>query len=90
MAHRNLWLIDMGDGTWAVCCMACRRALYRGPKPVADRVFASHRCEPVIPLSRPAGGADRPSPQPIARPQWAAPDRPQQLDECAAANQHRL
>ena len=38
MAHRNLWLIDMGDGTWAVCCMACRRALYRGPRPVADRV----------------------------------------------------
>ena len=28
MAHRNLWLIDMGDGTWAVCCLACRRALY--------------------------------------------------------------
>ena len=24
-----------------------------GAKPVADRVFASHRCEPVIPLSRP-------------------------------------
>ena len=32
MAHRNLWLIDMGDGTWAVCCMACRLALYRGAK----------------------------------------------------------
>jgi hypothetical protein len=53
MANRNLWLIDMGDGTWAVCCMACRRALYRGPKPVAARVLASHRCEPVISLSRP-------------------------------------
>ena len=66
MAHRNLWLIDMGDGTWAVCCLACRRALYRGAKPVADRVFASHRCEPVIPLSRPAEGADRPRPRPIA------------------------
>ena len=52
MAHRNLWQIDMGDGTWAVCCMACRRALYRGPKRTADRVFASHRCEPVLPLSR--------------------------------------
>jgi hypothetical protein len=52
MANRNLWLIDMGDGTWAVCCMACRVALYRGAKPVADRVLASHRCEPVIPLSR--------------------------------------
>jgi hypothetical protein len=53
MTHRNLWLIDMGDGTWAVCCMACRRALYRGAKPVADRVFASHRCEPVIPQPPP-------------------------------------
>jgi hypothetical protein len=37
MANRNLWLIDMGDGTWAVCCMACRVALYRGAKPVADQ-----------------------------------------------------
>ena len=35
MANRNLWQIDMGDGTWAVCCMACRRALFRGPRPVA-------------------------------------------------------
>jgi hypothetical protein len=30
MAHRNLWQIDMGDGTWAVCCLACRRAVPRG------------------------------------------------------------
>jgi hypothetical protein len=52
MPNRNLWLIDMGDGTWAVCCMTCRRALYRGAKPVADRVFAGHRCEPVLPLGR--------------------------------------
>jgi len=66
MPNRNLWLIDMGDGTWAVCCLACRRALYRGAKPVADRVFASHRCEPVIPLSRPRRSADRPRPRPIA------------------------
>jgi hypothetical protein len=56
MPNRNLWLIDMGDGTWAVCCMACRIAVYRGPKPVADRVLASHRCEPVIPLRRPRRG----------------------------------
>jgi hypothetical protein len=34
MAHRNLWLIDMGDDTWAVCCMACRRAV---PRPQARR-----------------------------------------------------
>jgi hypothetical protein len=53
MANRNLWQIDMGDGTWAVCCMACRLALYRGNKRTADRAVASHRCEPVIPLSRP-------------------------------------
>ena len=52
MPHRNLWLIDMGDGTWAVCCTACRLALYRGPKPIADRTLARHRCEPVIPLGR--------------------------------------
>jgi hypothetical protein len=32
--------------------MACRLALYRGPKRTADRVFAAHRCEPVLPLRR--------------------------------------
>jgi hypothetical protein len=52
MPYRPLWLIDMGDGTWAVCCMACRLGLYRGPKPGADQVFAAHRCEPVLPLGR--------------------------------------
>jgi hypothetical protein len=83
MAHRNLWLIDMGDGTWAVCCTACRRALFRGPRPVADRVFASHRCEPVIPLSRSRRGGGRPSPPPTAAP-LAAPDRTQRMNGCAA------
>ena len=52
MAHRNLWLIDMGDGTWVVCCMACRLALYRGTRHTANRVFTGHRCEPVLPLGR--------------------------------------
>ena len=52
MPYRNLWQIHMGDGTWAVCCMACRVALYRGPKHIADRTFARHRCEPVVPLGR--------------------------------------
>ena len=52
MARGSTWQIDMGDGTWAVCCMACRLALYRGNKRTADRVFAGHRCEPVVPLSR--------------------------------------
>jgi hypothetical protein len=52
MARGSTWQIDMGDGTWAVCCLACRLALYRGDKGTADRVFAGHRCEPVLPLSR--------------------------------------
>jgi hypothetical protein len=52
MARRAIWRIDMGDGTWAVCCMACRIALYRGPKPGADRAAAAHDCEPVVPLGR--------------------------------------
>ena len=53
VARGSTWQIDMGDGTWAVCCMACRVALYRGDKRTADRIFNHHRCEPVIPLSRP-------------------------------------
>jgi hypothetical protein len=32
--------------------MACRIALYRGPKHIADRAAAAHSCEPVIPLGR--------------------------------------
>jgi hypothetical protein len=42
----------MGDGTWAVCCMACGIALFRGPKSGADRAAGRHSCEPVIPLGR--------------------------------------
>ena len=49
MARRTTWLIDMGDGTWAVCCMACRIALYRGPKAGADRA-AGH---PLLRTRRP-------------------------------------
>jgi hypothetical protein len=52
MARGSLWQIDMGDGTWAVCCMACRLSLYRGDKRTADRIFAGHRCEPVVPGGR--------------------------------------
>jgi hypothetical protein len=52
MPNRTLWLVDMGDGSWAVCCLACRLAPYRGPKPQAERVFRGHRCEPVVPLGR--------------------------------------
>jgi hypothetical protein len=50
MPHRMLWLVDMGDGSLAVCCLACRLALYRGPKAHAERAFRLHRCEPVVPL----------------------------------------
>jgi hypothetical protein len=53
VARRTIWQIDMGDGTWSVCCMACRLPLYRGPKlATADRVFRNHLCEPVVPLGR--------------------------------------
>jgi hypothetical protein len=52
MARRTTWLIDMGDGTWAVSCMACRLALFRGTKAGADRAAAAHYCEPVVPLGR--------------------------------------
>jgi hypothetical protein len=52
VARRNLWLIDMGDGTWSVCCMDCRATLYRGNKQTAHREFDRHCCEPVIPLGR--------------------------------------
>jgi hypothetical protein len=53
MARRLIWQIDMGDGTHAVVCMACRLPLYRGPKlAAAERIFANHLCEPVVPLGR--------------------------------------
>ena len=53
MPRRTIWQIDMGDGTWAVCCMVCRLPLYRGRKlAAAERVFANHLCEPVVPLGR--------------------------------------
>jgi hypothetical protein len=50
VTHRILWQIDMGGGTWAICCMACLRTLYRGDKPGADRVFNRYAGEPVLPL----------------------------------------
>jgi hypothetical protein len=56
----TLWQVDMGDGTWAVCCLACRTPLYRGPKPQADRVFDTHVCEPVVPLTAPTSTTGRP------------------------------
>jgi hypothetical protein len=52
VARRTTWLIDMGDGTWAVSCMACRIALFRGPKAGANRAARGHFCEPVLPLGR--------------------------------------
>ena len=64
MARRTTWLIDLGDGTWAVSCMACRIALYRGSKAGADRAARSHYCEPVLP----SAGADRPEHGPARAP----------------------
>jgi hypothetical protein len=52
VARRPIWLIDMGDGTWSVCCLVCRLPLYRGPKAGANRAAATHSCEPVVPLGR--------------------------------------
>jgi hypothetical protein len=60
MLDATLWQVDMGDGTWAVCCLACQTPLYRGPKPQADRVFDTHVCEPVVPLTTPTPTAGRP------------------------------
>jgi hypothetical protein len=51
----------MGDGTWSVCCMACRIALYRGPKAGADHAAVNHYCEPVVPSAADAGRPDPPS-----------------------------
>ena len=56
MTRRPIWLIDLGDGTWAVSCMACRIALYRGSKAGADR--AAHRT--TANPSSPSAGAGRP------------------------------
>jgi hypothetical protein len=52
VARRPIWLINLGDGTWAVSCMACRLALYRGPKAGAEGAARAHFCEPVVPLGR--------------------------------------
>jgi hypothetical protein len=60
MLDATLWQVDMGDGTWAVCCLACQTPLYRGPKPIADRVFDTHICEPVVPLTTPTPTTGRP------------------------------
>jgi hypothetical protein len=51
MLDATLWQVDMGDGTWAVCCLTCRLPLYRGPKPIADQAFDTHVCEPIVPLT---------------------------------------
>jgi hypothetical protein len=51
MLAATLWQVDLGDGTWAVCCLVCQTPLYRGPKPIADLVVDTHVCEPVVPLT---------------------------------------
>jgi hypothetical protein len=52
MARRTTWLIDMGDGTWAVCCMACRIALFRGPRPAPTAPPPATTANPSFPLGR--------------------------------------
>jgi hypothetical protein len=52
MPARPTWMIDMGDGTWAVSCSRCQLSLYRGALRHANRVFRRHRCEPVVLVGR--------------------------------------
>jgi hypothetical protein len=85
MVRRSIWQIDMGDGSFAVCCMACRLALYRGGKAGADRVFAGHRCEPVVP-SAVGGVVGRPDRGPTRAPVWRRDPGPA-MDGCAAHRQ---
>jgi hypothetical protein len=60
MLDATLWQVAMGDGAHAVVCMACRLPLCRGPKPIADLVFDTHGCEPVVPLTTPTPTRGRP------------------------------
>jgi hypothetical protein len=48
--RRLIWQIDMGDGTHAVVCMACRLPLYRGPKLAAA---AGNGADPGLPRQGP-------------------------------------
>ena len=74
MTRRTTWLIDMGDGTWAVCCMACRIALYRGPRPAPSAPPTATTANP----SSPSAGAGRPDhvAHPGPRCGGAIPDPP--------------
>jgi hypothetical protein len=56
MLDATLWQVDMGDGTWAVCCLACRLPLFRGSHAEADPVFDTHASEPVFPFTPPKDG----------------------------------
>ena len=73
MARRTTWLIDMGDGTWAVSCMACRIALYRGAKAGADRAARRPLLRTRRSLS--AAGAGRPEHVALLGPGAAARSR---------------
>jgi hypothetical protein len=52
MPARLTWLVDMGDGTWAVSCSRCKLFLYRGQRRHANRVYRGHRCEPAVVAGR--------------------------------------
>jgi hypothetical protein len=53
MPARPTWMLDMGDGTWAVSCSRCQCSLYHGhSQRHANRVFNNHRCEPAVVAGR--------------------------------------
>jgi hypothetical protein len=82
MPNRMLWLVDMGDGTWAVCCLACRLPCTAAPNPeqsAPSTATAVSRSSP----SAAAGAADPDR----STPRWAAPARTPPVDGRAARHQ---
>jgi hypothetical protein len=71
MTHRNLWLIDMGDGTWAVCCLACHLARTAAPNAPPTGCSPATAANPSSP-SAAAGGRARRQPEPAASPDPSA------------------
>jgi hypothetical protein len=52
MPARLTWLVDMGDGTWAVSCSRCELFLFRGALRHANRVYREHSCPSAIVAAR--------------------------------------
>jgi hypothetical protein len=42
--QRRIWSINMGGGTWAVCCLWCQKSLGRGSVRWARKAAATHLC----------------------------------------------